>query len=172
MAVLRLTARLDHFHEPEAVLSLPWAARRSSGGTARLADGRAVELALTDGLPLRGGDLLVTVEGLIVIVQAAPEPVSTAFQRDARLLARAAWHLGRRGVAVQLGDTWLRYGHEPVLDALCESLNLRVFQELAPFEPETDDPGEAAPVLVNVFRGRHEHGHGHHDHHHHHHHHD
>jgi urease accessory protein len=55
---------------------------------------------------------------------------------DPRPLARAAYHLGNRHVALQIGDGWLRYCHDHVLDEMLLGLGLRVTVEQAPFEPE------------------------------------
>jgi len=52
----------------------------------------------------------------VIAVQAAHEAVSTAFADDPVLLLRAAYHLGNRHIAVQVGDHWLRYLHDHVLD--------------------------------------------------------
>ena len=92
---------------------------------------------LPRGTVLRGNDRLRAENGLVIEVRAAPEEVSTAFSRAPLLLARACYHLGNRHVALQIGDTWVRYLHDHVLDAMVESLGLKVFFETAPFEPET-----------------------------------
>jgi urease accessory protein len=151
MTVLELNETLDHYHEPQAALTLPYAARRQRRLEGTLDDGRGARVMLSGDGILRGGELLTGPDGLIVIVQAAPEPVCTAFQRDPRRLARATFHLGRAGAALQIGDSWLRYRCDRELDRLCEALELRVFQELAPFEPEEDDPRRPAPPISNVF---------------------
>ena len=86
-------------------------------------------------LPAATGGLRAT-SGLVVEVRAAPEAVSTARADDALLLARAAYHLGNRHVALQLGPGWLRYPHDHVLDNMARELGLTVNREQAPFEPE------------------------------------
>ena len=55
---------------------------------------------------------------------------------DARLLARAAYHLGNRHVDVQITADSLRYLHDHVLDDMLRGLGLRVRYETLPFEPE------------------------------------
>jgi urease accessory protein len=62
--------------------------------------------------------------------------VSIARTDDALLLARAAYHLGNRHVALQIGPGWLRYLHDRVLDGMVRELGLTVAGEQAPFEPE------------------------------------
>lgn len=163
--MFQLTDRLDHYHEPTGVLTLPFGTRQKSRFRATLDDGREVGVVMPRGLILRGGDLLTGEAGDVVIVQAAPEAVSTAFQRDPRLLARGAYHLGNRHVPLQLGDSWVRYHADHVLDELATALELTVFHESAPFEPEGGAFDEKAPELANVHRGAAGHDHGHHHHH-------
>ena len=158
MDPIQLTEKLDHFHEPDAVLTLSFDARQRSRFRARLDDGREAGVRLPRGGILRGGDLLTGPTGEVVIVQAAPEPVSTAFHADPRMLARAAYHLGNRHVALQIGDTWVRYLADHVLDEMAVALELRVFREEAPFEPEGGAFDPKAPAITNV----HDHGHHHH----------
>lgn len=164
MEPIRLTERLDHYHEPGVVLTLPFDVRQKSRFRARLDDGRDVAVQLPRGGILRGGDLLTGPDGDIVIVQAAPEAVSTCFHADARMLARAAYHLGNRHVPLQVGDTWVRYRADHVLDGMAVALELRVFREDAPFEPEGGAFDPKAPALANVHghHGGHDHGHHHH----------
>lgn len=163
--MIRLTEKLDHFHEPAAELSLPFDTRQKTRFRAALSDGREVAVTLPRGGILRGGDLLTGPDGVIVIVQAAPEAVSTAFHKDPRMLAVGAYHLGNRHVQLQVGDSWLRYRADHVLDEMVEGIGLRVFQEQAPFEPEGGAYDGASPHLVNVhLGGGHDHHHGHHHH--------
>lgn len=91
---------------------------------------------LDRGIILRGGDVLVGEDGRRVLVRAALETVSTAYASESVLLARAAYHLGNRHLPLQIGDGWLRYEHDHVLDHLALGLGLRVTVEQATFEPE------------------------------------
>lgn len=85
---------------------------------------------------LRDGDLLLAADGRIVEVRADRESVTTLQSDDPMSLMRAAYHLGNRHVALQLGAGWLRYRHDHVLDDMARGLGLRVVVECAPFEPE------------------------------------
>ncbi len=122
--------------EPATTLSLPFERRQRSRQRVRLDDGSEAGLQLPRGTILRGGDRIGDGEGRVVEVVAAPEPVSTAFATDARLLARACYHLGNRHVALEIGDTWLRYLQDHVLDGMVTAMGLRVVAGQAPFEPE------------------------------------
>src|ERR1039458_8153464 len=78
----------------EMRLVLPFELRSRSRFRARLVGGEEVGVVLPRGQILRGGDLLLTDDGRVVEVGAAPEWVSTLHAQDARLLARVAYPLG------------------------------------------------------------------------------
>lgn len=136
MTLLEIQERLDGPAQADASLALPFEVRQKSRFRAALADGTEVGVFLPRGSLLRGGDLLRAGDGRVVRVQAAPEYVSSAATRDLLLLARACYHLGNRHVPLQIGDGWVRYLHDHVLDAMVAALGLEVRQEWAPFEPE------------------------------------
>ncbi|MDG4553902.1 MAG: urease accessory protein UreE [Candidatus Competibacter sp.] len=133
---LQITERLREPVDAQTTLTLPFEQRRKSRLRTRLDNGRDAGLFLPRGTVLRHGDRLRATSGLVVEVRAAPETVSTARADDALLLARAAYHLGNRHVALQLGSGWLRYSHDHVLDDMARELGLTVSREQAPFEPE------------------------------------
>ena len=134
--MLMIRQRLEGTHSPDARLVLPFATRSRSRFKAYLDSGEPVGVMIARGQVLRGGDLLLAADGRVIAVAAAPELVTTARTRDARLLARAAFHLGNRHVALELGTRWLRYSHDHVLDAMLGGLGLRLTVEEQPFEPE------------------------------------
>jgi urease accessory protein len=151
----RLTAPHAHAADRAALrLELPFDLRARSRFRARLVSGEEVGVLLARGQILRGGDRLLAEDGRIVEVAAAPEWVSTLRASDVRLLARAAYHLGNRHVALQIGEGWLRYIHDHVLDDMVRGLGGELTIEQAPFEPE-----------AGAYHGQHEHGgHGHDEH--------
>ena len=144
----RVTEIVDGAEAPQAWLTLPFELRQRSRLRARLDDGVGVGLFLPRGTVLRGGDRLRAESGLLIEVRAADERVSTVAAPDRRSLARAAYHLGNRHVALEIGDGWARYLHDHVLDQMVRGLGLAVQVHAAPFEPE---PGAY---------GAHTHGHG------------
>lgn len=146
----RLGERIEEARAVSDALVLPFELRSRSRLRARLVSGEEVAVSLPRGQILRGGDLLRASDGRIVEVRAADELVSTASSKDARVLARAAYHLGNRHVGLQLGAGWMRYSHDPVLDDLLARLGLEVTVEQAPFEPE-----------AGAYRGGVDHEHSH-----------
>jgi len=137
--MLTLTRRFhpNGMPAPQAgALVLPFEQRCKSRFRAQLEDGREVGVLLPRGTVLRGGDLLADEDGTHVCVIAATEQTSIAFSGDELLLTRAAYHLGNRHVPLELGDGWLRYLHDHVLDAMLIGMGLHVRAEYAAFEPE------------------------------------
>lgn len=134
--LLQVTERIATDETCQATLTLPFESRQKSRQRVRLDDGREAALRLPRGAVLRQNDVLRADDGLLIEVYAAPEEVSTAFTNSPLLLARAAYHLGNRHVALEIGHTWLRYLHDHVLDDLVREMGLSLFSERAPFEPE------------------------------------
>lgn len=135
--MLNITERIADTASCTASLTLPFELRQKSRQRVQLDDGREAALMLPRGVVLRGGDSLRADGGELIAVRAAVEAISTASGDDARLLARAAYHLGNRHVPVQVGAGWLRYGRDHVLDDMLHGLGLSVRHEELPFEPES-----------------------------------
>ena len=91
---------------------------------------------LERGSVLRHGDLLRADSGLIIEVRAANEEVAVISTKDSLLLARACYHLGNRHIPLQIGEGWLCFKRDHVLEEMVQSLGLFVKHELFPFEPE------------------------------------
>lgn len=119
-------------------LSLPFESRQKARQRARLDNGEEVGLQLPRGITLRGGDVVRSADGADdVLIEAASEPVSTVHAHEASALARVAYHLGNRHVWLEVGDGWVRYLSDPVLDDMVRQMGYEVIGESAPFEPET-----------------------------------
>ncbi|MDP1611317.1 MAG: urease accessory protein UreE [Sulfuritalea sp.] len=102
-----------------------------------LASGEDCGLFLERGTVLRGGDKLVANDGRIVEVIAAPETLMEAVSGDPLLIAKAAYHLGNRHVAVELKPGRLRFTTDHVLGEMVRGLGLKVAEVEAAFEPES-----------------------------------
>lgn len=152
--MLILSKRLAERGAANARLVLPFGQRRRSRFRAQLETGEPVGVQLARGQILRGGDQLLAPDGRIIDVAAADEEVSTVRGCDGTQLARAAYHLGNRHVALEIGDGWLRYEHDHVLDAMVRGFGLEVCVEWAPFEPEAGAYG----MHARADHAGHEHG--------------
>lgn len=131
---------LESFAPPEAAASdrllLAFETRCKSRLRARLASGDECGLFLPRGTVMRGGDKLLGSDGRVVEVIAATEMLMESFSVDPLQLARAAYHLGNRHVAVQILPGGLRFASDHVLGEMVRGLGLPVTEIEAPFEPE------------------------------------
>jgi len=134
--MLQITERVSGMEKYASTVTLPFDRRQRTRQRLLLDDGREAALLLPRGTVLRDGDRLRSEDGEVIRVKAAAEQVSTAFCADPLQLARAAYHLGNRHVAVQIGAGWLRYLHDHVLDHMLREMGMHVKRETVPFEPE------------------------------------
>lgn len=136
---------------PTDQLSLPFSRRQISRQRVVLASGHEAALKMPRGCLLRGGDLLLSDQDEVIRVIAAAESVSIVTAKNPHDLARAAYHLGNRHVPVEVGDGWLAYLHDHVLDDMVRGLSgLEVSHTEQAFEPE-------AGAYHGHSHGRHEH---------------
>jgi urease accessory protein len=121
--------------QPDTV-RLSFDARSKSRLLLRLDSGEQAALVVERGRLLRGGDRVKTLDGREVLIVAAEESLLEARSDDAVAIARAAFHLGNRHVAVQVMANSLRFLNDHVLEEMVRGLGLEVFAVRAPFEPE------------------------------------
>jgi len=115
-------------------------------------NGNDAGIQIERGQVLRHGTVLTNDAGELLTVLASNEAVSTAQVQDATLFARGCYHLGNRHVPLQIGEGFLRFQEDYVLDDMLHGLGIHVTHEQAPFEPEN---GAYAPGTG------HSHGHSH-----------
>jgi len=132
---------IHHRIEPQtqwdAELLLNFEARSKSRLRCFSAEGEDVGLFLERGQPpLRDGDCLRAEDGRVALVRARPEQLLHVTCANALELTRAAYHLGNRHVALQIGDGWLRLLDDHVLKAMLDQLGANVSALEAPFQPE------------------------------------
>jgi urease accessory protein len=132
---------LESVAAPDSVagdrLVLAFETRCKSRLRARLASGEECGLFLPRGTVMRGGDKLLASDGRIVEVVAAPEALMEAASDDPLLIAKAAYHLGNRHVAVQILPGRLLFLRDHVLGEMLRGLGLPVAEVDGPFEPES-----------------------------------
>jgi urease accessory protein len=117
-------------------LRLPFELRQKSRLRATLESGNEAAIALARGEWLRGGDLLVAQGGEVVEVVADAEDLLHVECATPEALARVAYHLGNRHVALQAGPGWVRIAFDAVLQKLVTGLSAKASRLQAPFEPE------------------------------------
>lgn len=117
-------------------VSLNFEARSKSRLLLRLGSGEQVGLVVERGRLLRGGDRVRAEDGREIQIIAAEEPLLEASSADPISIAKAAFHLGNRHVAVQIMPNRLRFLDDHVLGDMVRGLGLEVSAVLAAFEPE------------------------------------
>lgn len=121
---------------PHLRVSLNLDTRRQSRIIATAENGEQIVIAINRGLLLHNGDLLLSSDGRILEIEAAPEKVSTVTAKDSLQLTRLAYHLGNRHVPLEITEQYLRYQHDHVLDEMVLGLGGQVKSEIASFNPE------------------------------------
>ena len=164
-AVLLIESLYEGSEAATEVLELDFNYRTKSRLRAKLVSGAEAGLFLPRGTILRGGQKLQAKDGRIVEVRAAPEELIEARCASPVELARAAYHLGNRHVAVQVGGDaggdWLRIQDDHVLEGMLAGLGARLVKLNAPFEPEAgayahghQHPGDGSGARIHLMAGR------------------
>ncbi|NIM42663.1 MAG: urease accessory protein UreE [Hydrogenophaga sp.] len=152
-------------------VELDWDIRQKSRFDARLSDGRALAVFLPRGSVVRGGDVLVTADGELVRVIAAPQTVlritacpAHPVSEQAFDLMRAAYHLGNRHVPIELKPDHLKIEPDHVLAGMLRAMHLEVAEVSEAFEPEGGAYGGHAHAHghVHAHGSGHDHAPGHH----------
>jgi urease accessory protein len=107
-------------------------------------EGHPLYLQLPRGLPLRDGDWLRS-DDLFLQVRAKAEPVLTVMADFPLALLQAAYHLGNRHVPLEITANYLRLAPDPVLRDMLVHRGLKLFEEVAPFQPELGAYGTPEP---------------------------
>jgi urease accessory protein len=123
-------------------ICLPYDQRKRGRFKTQTVSGQEVGIMIDRGDVMRGDTLMRSDVGDVYKIIAADEVVTTATTNNATLFARGCYHLGNRHVSLQVGDGWLRYQNDYVLDDMLIQLGLKVIHEPAPFEPENGAYGD------------------------------
>jgi urease accessory protein len=152
-----------------ATVELAWDVRRSHQFECTDSRGRLLAVSLPSGVVTRGGDVLLTEDGSMVRVIAAPQPVLRVTHCPAHGapldLTRAAYLLGLRQAPVELTPGHLQIEPDSALARTLQSMHMIVTPVEAPFEPE---PAASAPQERVTARAvgpwAHDQAYAHHDH--------
>ncbi|MDG2276379.1 MAG: urease accessory protein UreE [Pseudomonadales bacterium] len=127
-------SRFPASNTPLEQVTLSYADRERARQRVSLASGEEIAISLSRGTVIRGGDCLTTEAGRCILVQAATEAVSTITANSN--LVQIAYHLGNRHVLLEVGDGWVRYQRDHVLDGMVVGLGGTVDHGMTAFEPE------------------------------------
>ena len=135
--MLTFDRRMPRGTQASATITLTYESRRKSRQKVRIDGGEEAGVILPWGESLRDGDVLAAANGLVIRIVAASEPVMLVRCSHPRELARVAYHLGNRHVAVEVGEGILKIAPDHVLRAMVEGLGAHVELGNEPFEPES-----------------------------------
>lgn len=151
--MLKITHRSDHHHgEINDLVILPYALRQKGRFKAKTKAGQDIGVFLVRGEVIQDGDCLFSECGKILKVEAEPEAVVTALASDWMTFAKACYHLGNRHVPMEIGEMWVRFQPDHVLEEMVELLGLKCSHHSASFTPEN-----------GAYHGGHYHHHSHHE---------
>ena len=135
--MLEAYTRLHHSHDPiDDAITLDQDTRKKARIKTRTDQGQDIGIFMERGHPLLVGEVLKTECGLLIEVKGMAEPVSTAIATDWLNFSKVCYHLGNRHTSLQVGELWLRYKPDHVLDELAEKYGLSIDHSPAIFEPE------------------------------------
>ena len=135
--MLQAFERLDHTHDPISdTITLDQDTRKKARIKGKTDSGSDIGIFMERGHPLLVGEVLKTECGQLIEVKGEAEPVSTAIATDWLTFAKVCYHLGNRHTVLQVGELWVRYKPDHVLDELCEKYGLTIDKSPATFEPE------------------------------------
>lgn len=155
--MFRVISRSDHHHgEIEDAIVLAYEMRQRGRFRVASKTGLDVGVFLPRGDVLQNGDCLFTECGKVFQVIAKEEEIVTAVAKDWLTFAKACYHMGNRHVPMEIGEMWLRFQPDHVLEEMVELFGLECRHHKAMFNPESGA----------YHGGGHAHAHDHGDHHH------
>ncbi len=150
-----------------ATVTLDWDQRQKSRFDCEDSQGRRIGVFLPRGTVVRGGDVLLTHDGSLLKVVAAPQAVLRITHCTAHGtpfdLIRAAYHLGNRHVPIELQPDHLKIEPDHVLADMLRQMHLIVHEAREPFEPESGAYGDQGGPSGHGHHHSHDqdHPHGH-----------
>jgi len=150
--MLKAYERFDHSHsEISDSITLDHDTRKKARIKAKTDGGADIGIFMARGQPLLVGEIIKTECGQFMRVKGQAEPVTTAIANDWLTFSKVCYHLGNRHTSMQIGELWLRFKPDHVLEALAQKYGLTIDKTPAIFEPEN-----GAYAI-----GTHEHSHAH-----------
>lgn len=135
--MLKITRRSDHHHgEFNDFLVLPYALRQKGRFKTKSKAGQDVGVFLIRGEVLQHGDCLFSECGKVLKVEAEAEAVVTAVATDWLTFAKSCYHLGNRHVPMEIGELWVRFQPDHVLEEMVTLFGLTCSYHKASFTPE------------------------------------
>ncbi|MAZ66959.1 MAG: urease accessory protein UreE [Kangiellaceae bacterium] len=136
--MLKVIKNLGHIHPQQLddVVTLPFELRTRGRFKSQTSSGLDVGVFLERGKVLQAEDVLETECGKRIQVKAELEDVIEATTDNWETFSRSCYHLGNRHVPLQIGERWLRFKPDHVLEDMIKRQGMHCEQKLAPFSPE------------------------------------
>ncbi|MEP2653880.1 MAG: urease accessory protein UreE [Paraglaciecola sp.] len=143
--MLQAFERLSHTHdEIQDTITLDQDTRKKARIKTTTDKGQALGIFMERGHPLLIGEVLKTECGQLIEVKGQAEEVSTAIASDWMSFSRVCYHLGNRHTSLQIGEKWVRFKPDYVLEELAENYGLTIDKTPAIFEPENGAYGKTS----------------------------
>lgn len=135
--MLQVYKRHHHVHaDINDTISLDHDTRKKARIKSKTDKGHDVGIFVERGRPLQVGEVLESECGQFIEVHGLAEQVSTAIATDWLNFSKVCYHLGNRHTVLQIGELWVRFKPDHVLEALAEMYGLTIDRADAIFEPE------------------------------------
>ena len=141
--MLEVYERFDHTHnEITDSITLDQETRKKARIKGVTDNGQDIGIFVERGHPLLIGQVLKTECGLLIEVRGKAEEVSTAVATDWLSFSKVCYHLGNRHTSLQIGELWVRFKPDYVLEELAENYGSTIDKSPAIFEPENGSYGK------------------------------
>ncbi|MBA6338988.1 urease accessory protein UreE [Colwellia sp. BRX8-7] len=135
--MLQAHQRFDHTHQNIAdSITLDQDTRKKARIKGKTDGGLDIGIFMARGQPLLVGEVLKTDCGLFIEIKGQAEPVSTAIATDWLTFCKVCYHLGNRHTSLQIGELWVRFKPDHVLEELAQKYGLTIDKTPTIFEPE------------------------------------
>jgi urease accessory protein len=135
--MLQAFERFNHTHDVISdSITLDQDTRKKSRIKGTTDNGQEIGIFMQRGHPLLIGEVLKTECGLLIAIKGQAEAVSTATGTDWLTFSKVCYHLGNRHTSLEVGELWVRFKPDNVLEELAEKYGLNIDKTPAIFEPE------------------------------------
>ena len=136
--MLQVFARLSASHPAlDDSITLDFDTRQKARIKTTTDKGQLIGIFIERGHPLKVGEVLKSECGQLIEVLGQTEPVTTAIAQDWLTFSKICYHLGNRHTRLQVGELWLRFQPDHVLEELSLRFGLTLDKQAAIFEPES-----------------------------------
>lgn len=154
--------RFDHTHSEIAdSITLDQDTRKKARIKGKTDGGLDIGIFMERGHPLLIGEVLKTECGLFIEIKGQAEPVSTAIATDWLTFCKVCYHLGNRHTSLQIGELWVRFKPDYVLEELAQKYGLTINNTPTIFEPENGAYGGHGHSHAHDKTENKEHSHAH-----------